>query len=401
MHKEKPLVSIFLPYYNDETYLEEAINSVLEQTYEVFELFLFNHASTDNSRKIAHGFDDPRIFHVDAEKNLGAGSGYNLAITLSKMKGKYLKLLCADDLLKKDAIENLVNCFIENPDKDIVFSDMDYVDENLKPLNTKWSKEINKVDFHSDEKETLLKIFQGYSHLAFPAAMIKMDAIKDIKLDYTLIMLFDVSLWLKLLIAGKKIVFLDKATVNYRISSQQLSNATNGALAGKRGFFELFQLLNFYLGIKNIEYVKFLCPCKYSELLDDGDEEFIPFIVAYFSASMLINNNCNWFKDQQASREIWGCLKLFELFQNDNYRIKIEEKFGFGIKEFRALYSYMPPIVQSYSSLKQRILNKTARNLSLLQLGFVVGRKLVHCISPFHHIKKFKKKLFKNKQYTV
>lgn len=399
MYSEKPLVSIFLPYYNDKKYLENAINAVLNQTYENFELFLFNHASTDGSHIIAHRFDDPRIKHIDAPENLGAGSGYNLKLTLPQMKGTFLKLLCADDLLKKDAIENLVNCFIDNPDKDIVFADMDYVDENLNSLNTKWSKEINMVDFHSDEKQTLLKIFKGYSHLAFPAAMIRMSAIKDIKIDYTLIMLFDVSLWLKLLIAGKKIIFLDKSVVDYRISCNQLSNVANSPKASKIGFFELFQLLNFYLEIKDIKLVKYLCPCIYSKILKDGDEEFIPFVISYFFASVLIDDNCGYFKDQQSIREIWGNTKLFEILQNEDMRIKIQEKFGFGIKEFRAIYSYMAPEVHQFVPLKERILNKPARNLSILQIGFIIGRKIFHCINPMHLVKKFKKTT--TKKYTV
>ena len=86
--KDQPLVSIFLPYYNDQKFLKKTIESILSQSYQNLELILFNHASTDTSRVIAHSFDDPRIIHLDAKENLGAGSGYNLEISLPQIKGK-------------------------------------------------------------------------------------------------------------------------------------------------------------------------------------------------------------------------------------------------------------------------------------------------------------------------
>ena len=198
--KEQPLVSVFIPYYNDEKFLKQSIESVLNQTYQNWELILFNHASTDNSRNIAHSYNDKRIKHIDALENLGAGSGYNIKISLPEMKGEYVKLMCADDMLKSDCLEKLTNILEKNPDKDVCFANMDYVDVHGNFLHTTWYGNISMADCESDEKSTLLKFFHGYSHIAFPAALIKTDAIKGINLDTSLIMLFDVSLWVKLLI---------------------------------------------------------------------------------------------------------------------------------------------------------------------------------------------------------
>ena len=97
--QSKPLVSIFLPYYNDKKFIKDAIEGVLNQTYQNWELFLFNHASTDGSRKIAHDFNDFRIKHIDANENLGAGSGLNSYNCLNLMNGKYIKFFCADDVM--------------------------------------------------------------------------------------------------------------------------------------------------------------------------------------------------------------------------------------------------------------------------------------------------------------
>ncbi len=73
-----PLVSVFIPYYNDSKYLRKAIDSIFAQTYKNFELILLNHASSDGSRDIAHSYHDKRIKHIDMPKNYGAGGEYYL-----------------------------------------------------------------------------------------------------------------------------------------------------------------------------------------------------------------------------------------------------------------------------------------------------------------------------------
>lgn len=396
MNKE-PLVSVFLPYYNDEKYIKEAIEAVLNQSYKNWELFLFNHSSTDNSRTIARSFNDPRIIHIDAKRNLGAGSGYNIKITLPLMKGKYVKLCCADDMLKENGLETLVNYMEENPEKDMVFSDMDYVSEELKDLNTKWSEDIPKVDFVSNEAETLLKFFKGWSHLAYPTSFVKLSMLKDIDIDVSFIMLFDVALWVSALIAGKKIGFIDKSTVNYRISSNQLSSVNNMTKAVKIGYFELFQLLPLYYKIKDVKLIKTLCPCKFSEMLNDDDTEFIPFIISYFFASCVFNDNIEYFKDQQSVREVFGNMKLHEIFQDDELREKIYNKFGFGIKEFREIYSF---IYRPKQNWKLHIYNKQAKDLSVLQSFYILLRKIIPRIR-IKHKKKNNTENDKKHKFTV
>ena len=71
----KPLVSVFIPYYNDEKFLKTSIESVLNNNYQDFELILLNHATKDSCREIAHSYNDDRIKHIDMSENLGGGSG--------------------------------------------------------------------------------------------------------------------------------------------------------------------------------------------------------------------------------------------------------------------------------------------------------------------------------------
>lgn len=394
---KNPLVSVFIPYYNDKDFLRDAIEAVLGQSYENWELFLFDHASSDGSKEIALSYKDKRIHQVGTDENLGAGSGLNLKKTLPLMRGKYVKLLCADDILKPDGLKILVEYMEQNPDKDFVCADMDYISEDKEDLHTKWSVEIPKVDFVSDEKQTLLKFFQGYSHIAYPAAMVKKTLFDKVNLDVSFVMLFDVSLWTQALIAGLKIGFVDKSVVNYRISPRQLSSVKNKK-AGKMGYFELYQLLDIWYKIKDVELISYLCAGKYANLLKAGDEEFIAFVLSHFFASVLTDSHLDFFKDQQDVREMFGCIKLHQILSDDEMREKIKNKFGFGIKEFREIYGFMPDRqdTKSVCSWKSRIYSNSSKNLTLKQLLFLLARKFYYTLFPF-----FKKHKKHKTRYTV
>lgn len=124
-------VSILIPYYNDSDFLPLAIESILEQSFEDFELILINHASTDNSREIAHSYYDKRIIHIDTEKNYGAGTGINLKKFLKVATGEYTKLFCADDMLYKDGLKILVEYMEKHPEKDVAFGDVEFIDKKI------------------------------------------------------------------------------------------------------------------------------------------------------------------------------------------------------------------------------------------------------------------------------
>ena len=134
------MVSVLIPYYNDREYLSQAIESVLNQTYKDFELILINHATTDDCREIAHSYNDKRIKHIDMEENYGAGGGMIISKFLENAKGKYVKFFCADDVMYPNCLEDLVTYMEKHPEKDFVFGDVEYIDENNKSLKKSYFK---------------------------------------------------------------------------------------------------------------------------------------------------------------------------------------------------------------------------------------------------------------------
>ena len=93
-----PIVSVIIPVYNQEKYLDECLSSVCGQTLRDIEIMCVNDGSTDESLKILNKYakNDSRI-HVFSQSNQGAGVARNLG--LSKAKGKYLSFLDSDDVV--------------------------------------------------------------------------------------------------------------------------------------------------------------------------------------------------------------------------------------------------------------------------------------------------------------
>ena len=108
----KPLVSIIMPAYNTQSYIVEAIASVLEQSYAHFELIVIDDGSTDDTLALAKGFDDCRII-LKHQANAGVSMARNLGLSLAS--GEYITFLDADDVLPKESLAARVAYLDKNP----------------------------------------------------------------------------------------------------------------------------------------------------------------------------------------------------------------------------------------------------------------------------------------------
>ena len=409
MKKVFPKISIFLPFYNDSTFIEQSVQACIEQTFTDWELILFDHASTDGSADLVKKIHDPRIRYVRTEENLGAGSGRNIAVNLPLMRGEYVKLLCADDCMKEDCLEELYSYMERNPEKDICFSDMEYIDENNKKLNTFWSKEIPFVNLKNDELNTLKIMFKGHSHLAYPSSFIKKKVLNNLSINNTYIMLFDVSLWTDALINGYKIGFIDKPLIWYRCHSKQMSSIDNLAIASRRGYIEYSSLCEKYFSITDINIVKYLIDSPFAEKLEEGDEDLIPFVIAHYYLTGY--KHPADFPSGVEPFKMCGYKKIVEIFDDEYLYRKIINKFGYGIRDFRNFYSYpeypdaetstgeneeMQNVIKAF---KRHAKDLHGRDLSLVMLSYLLFRKIIRIITLREIIARIKNK--KKKKYTV
>src|SRR5690242_1647265 len=103
----QPLVSVCVPCYNGAHFIGATIESVLSQTFEDFELIIVDDHSTDETVEIVQAFTDSRIRFSRNRENLGMGANWNHVLSLGL--GKYVKLLCEDDLIHDECLERQVS----------------------------------------------------------------------------------------------------------------------------------------------------------------------------------------------------------------------------------------------------------------------------------------------------
>lgn len=110
---KKPKVSIIMPVYNRGRYLRQAIESVLSQTFQDFELILVDDGSTDNSRAIIKEYPekDKRIRYAFHEKNRGVSAARNTALSMAQ--GEWIAIIDSDDAWHPERLEKLLEIIEE------------------------------------------------------------------------------------------------------------------------------------------------------------------------------------------------------------------------------------------------------------------------------------------------
>ena len=129
MTSNQPRLSIGLPVYNGEKFLKEAIDSLLAQTFEDFELIISDNASTDKTEEICRAYaeKDQRIRYYRNDKNIGCARNFDRVFKLSS--GEYFKWAAYDDLHAPDFIEKCVEVLDQDPTIILCHSQTYFIDE--------------------------------------------------------------------------------------------------------------------------------------------------------------------------------------------------------------------------------------------------------------------------------
>lgn len=126
-----PVVSVIIPTYNRETLIARSIQSVLNQSYQNFEVIVIDDDSTDGTKGIVESFSDKRIRYIQIENNRGAGAARNIGIQRSK--GKFIAFQDSDDEWLSEKLEKHMFVFEKQLSNiGVVYSDMQRVLKNGK-----------------------------------------------------------------------------------------------------------------------------------------------------------------------------------------------------------------------------------------------------------------------------
>lgn len=207
----KELVSIIVPVYNAERFIESTINNVLKQTHQTFELLLIDDMSTDNSYEIIKRVNDKRIKYIKLEKKGLASGARNRGI--KEAQGTFICFLDADDFWEDNKLEKQIKFMKE---KNCAFSFTGY--EFTKENGNKTNKKVyvpNELTYKKALKNTT--IFT--STVMFDTSKINKDDIymPNVKSE-------DTACWWNILKKGYKAYGLNEILVYYRRSEGTLSS---------------------------------------------------------------------------------------------------------------------------------------------------------------------------------
>lgn len=116
--------SVIVPAFNVAPYIEECLRSVLQQTYQDFEVIVVDDCSTDGTVDVVRGFGDSRVRLIRNLEN--GGVSYTRNVAIGEARGEYLVILDSDDLMAPNRLE-IFNRYLESGPSDLIFDDLLYV----------------------------------------------------------------------------------------------------------------------------------------------------------------------------------------------------------------------------------------------------------------------------------
>lgn len=205
-------ISVLLPVYNCEQFIYEAVNSVLSQTYEDFELLIIDDCSTDNTLKIVKKFKDSRILIIQKEKNTGYTDSLNYGITIAN--GEYIARMDGDDICLPERFEKQVAFLENNPNVILCGTSIQIIGSNTI------------IRHPSKHEDIVVKLCFGTS-FCHPSVMGRREMFLENKYDKNFEPAEDYDLWTRLAVK-EELANLDEVLLFYRVYKNQISNTQSG-----------------------------------------------------------------------------------------------------------------------------------------------------------------------------
>ena len=212
---DQKLISVIMSVYNGEKYLVQAIDSILNQTYQNFEFIIIEDCSTDNSLDILEEYakKDSRIKIIKKEKNIGIkGFIKNLNLGMSLAKGKYIARMDADDISLPERFQKQVDFLENNPEITLVGAQLNLINEQNK---------ITGEAIAALQHRDIVKRITSQIQLFHPVIMFRKD--QNIQYREKFIYCEDYDLYLNLITQGKKLANMNEKLLHYRILESSIS----------------------------------------------------------------------------------------------------------------------------------------------------------------------------------
>jgi glycosyltransferase involved in cell wall biosynthesis len=223
----QPLVSVIVPCYNHEAFVEECIQSVLNQSYSNIELIVIDDGSKDTSVALIRNLQKTNSFVFEQQQNRGLSVTLNKAIS-HYATGKYIAIIASDDVWHIDKIKLQVAFMEQHPHFGMCCSKALFIDEHSAITG-----ELNPKLF--TRKYEFKEIALGKSFVPALTAMVKREVYDTVGLFDTTLLIEDLDMWLR--IADKyPIGFINQVTAYYR---QHGANTSSRLVAMAEARFQI------------------------------------------------------------------------------------------------------------------------------------------------------------------
>lgn len=240
-----PLVSVIIPCYNAEKFVERAVRSIMEQTYQNLEIICINDCSKDGTGEILQKLatEDARIVYVENETNLKLPKTLNKGIALAS--GDYIARMDADDISFSERIEKQIKFMQDNMNVDIVGANVFTIDEH----DTKLEYVSSLLLSH----QNIVSKLAWKTTMLHPTVLAKKTFFTDLNgFDENIAYAEDYDMWIRGWLLGKCFANLSDVLLSYRIHSNQMSDTKFNSKNAKivRGF-----LLKYFVETKNVKFL--------------------------------------------------------------------------------------------------------------------------------------------------
>ena len=231
------MISVIMPYYKKKKFVEESLNSVLNQTYKDFEIIIVYDDELKEDLKFIQDLAklDHRIKIIVNDKNIGAGPSRNKAIKFSKRE--FLAFIDCDDLWYETKLEEQIN-FLENNRLDFCHTSYILIDEFKNKIGDRTSKK--KLNFND-----LLKSCD----IGLSTVLMKKKLINDNICFGNTKTKEDYILWLKLSRMGIEINLIDKKLSCWRKNKNSLSSSAIQKLFDGFKVYYKYMKFNFFMSL--------------------------------------------------------------------------------------------------------------------------------------------------------
>lgn len=209
-------ISVIMPVYNGALYLKEAVDSILNQSFEDFEFIIVNDGSADNSAEIIESYNDNRIHFLNYTENKGYTNRLNEGLKISR--GKYIARMDSDDISTQDRFQKQFNFLEKHPDISVCGSFIRFIGNETKYKN--WV-----LDTDHEALKLGLLFNNVFCH---PSVMLRKSVLDENQLAYNINFepAEDYELWVRISCISK-IYNLPEVLLFYRAGDHQISQKQN------------------------------------------------------------------------------------------------------------------------------------------------------------------------------